>query len=112
MLIVDMEKSLEAITKWLTKSGLKVNDEKTELCLLHRKNQPKTRLAVNAIELQSKGSINVLGVEIDSRLQRGALVSNVINKAKSVLHAIRLVRRYLNETYFRGWTKEVGYVQS
>ena len=57
LLIVDMEKSLEAITKWLRKSGLKVNDEKTELWLFHRKNQPKTRLAVNTIELLSKDSI-------------------------------------------------------
>ena len=32
ILTEDMKKSLEAITKWLNKSGLKVNDEKTELC--------------------------------------------------------------------------------
>ena len=44
LLIEDMEKSLEAITKWLRKSGLKVKDKKTELCLFHRKNQPITRL--------------------------------------------------------------------
>ena len=36
-LITNMEKSLEAITKWLKKSGLKVNDNKTEICLFHRK---------------------------------------------------------------------------
>ena len=35
-LIVDMEKSLESITKWLKKSGLKVNEDKTEICLFHR----------------------------------------------------------------------------
>ena len=33
ILVEDMKKSLEAITKWLKKSGLKVNDDKTELCL-------------------------------------------------------------------------------
>ena len=47
LLIVDMEKSLEAIIKWLKKSGLKVNYENTELCLFHGKNQPKTRLMIN-----------------------------------------------------------------
>jgi hypothetical protein len=35
-LILEMEKSVEPITKWLRKSGLKVNDGKTELCLLNR----------------------------------------------------------------------------
>ena len=36
-LIIDMEKTLESVTKWLRQSGLKVNDSKTELCLFHRK---------------------------------------------------------------------------
>ena len=36
VLIIEMEKSLEAITKWLKKSGLKVIESKTELCLFHR----------------------------------------------------------------------------
>ena len=49
LLIVDMEKSLEAITKWLRKSGLKVIDEKTELCLFHRKNQHKTSITIKNI---------------------------------------------------------------
>ncbi len=28
-----MEKSLEPVTKWLSESGLNVNEEKTEVCL-------------------------------------------------------------------------------
>jgi retron-type reverse transcriptase len=36
MLMDDMKKSLKAITKWLKKSGLKVNQEKTELCLFYK----------------------------------------------------------------------------
>ena len=36
-LIKDMKKSLEAITKWLRQSGLKVNQSKTELCLFYKK---------------------------------------------------------------------------
>ena len=36
-----MEKSLEAITKWLKLSGFKVTQSKTELCLL-RKNDVQT----------------------------------------------------------------------
>ena len=32
-LVKEMEKSLEAITKWLKKSGLKVNENRTQICL-------------------------------------------------------------------------------
>ena len=32
-LIVNMEKKLEMITKWLKDSGLKVNENKTEICV-------------------------------------------------------------------------------
>jgi hypothetical protein len=35
-LIKDVEKSLEAITKWLRDSGLKVNQAKTEVCLFYK----------------------------------------------------------------------------
>ena len=34
-LVKDMEKSLEAIIKWLKNSGLKVNNEKTDMCLFY-----------------------------------------------------------------------------
>ena len=57
-LITDMEKSLEAITKWLKKSGLKVNESKTEICLFHRLQQNSVALIVNcfgcAIRLETK----------------------------------------------------------
>jgi hypothetical protein len=33
--IADLERSLEAITKWLRGIGLAVNDSKTKLCLFH-----------------------------------------------------------------------------
>jgi hypothetical protein len=38
ILIEDMKKSLEAITKWLRQSGLKVNQEKTDLCQFYKSN--------------------------------------------------------------------------
>jgi hypothetical protein len=35
-LMLDMEKSMDSITKWLKKSGLLVNDPKTDLCLFYQ----------------------------------------------------------------------------
>jgi hypothetical protein len=42
-LVKDMEKSLEAITKWLWISEIKVNQEKTEMCLYFKHNNAVTR---------------------------------------------------------------------
>ena len=68
-LIIDMKKSLEAITKWLKDSGLKVNENKTELCLFHRNPQEPINLTFNGVTLISKKQMNVLGVAFDSRLK-------------------------------------------
>ena len=35
-LVINMQKRLEMIVKWLKDSGLIVNERKTELCLFHR----------------------------------------------------------------------------
>ena len=68
-LISNMEISLEAITKWLKKLGLKVNESKTEICLFHRLPHNSITLTVNSFPLISKQNMNVLGVLFDSRLQ-------------------------------------------
>ena len=68
VLITDMEKSLEAINKWLNKSGMKMNESKSELCLFHRNPKPQISVVVNGVQMTSKPDINVLEVEFDSRL--------------------------------------------
>ena len=60
-LIINMKKSLEAITKGLKKSGLKVNDGKTEIGLFHHHHHCNITLQVNECEISSKTSMNVLG---------------------------------------------------
>ena len=68
-LISDMEKDLEIMTKWLKDSGLKVNESKTELCLFHRKDCPQITIRLNQKTVNSKTSMNVLGITFDSKLQ-------------------------------------------
>ena len=85
-LISNMHKSLEAITKWLKKSGLKVNENKTEICLFHRLPQNCITLTVNGFPLQSKQNMNVLGVLFDSKLQWCDHIAQTIKKSNSALH--------------------------
>ena len=83
-LIVDMEKKLEAITKWLKDSGLVVNEAKTEICLFHRNDQLPIEITINGTKIRSKKSMNVLGVIFESKLNWGEHISNVIKKIKKV----------------------------
>ena len=96
-LIIDMQKSLEAITKWLRKSGLKVNDSKTEVCLFYRKDHLPIDIMFNNVTVKSKKSINVLGVTFDSKMQWSDQVCNAIKKAKKAQHAIMLLKNYFNK---------------
>ena len=42
-LLAEMKRSIKIIIKWLGHSGLKVNGEKTEICLFYRKECPPSR---------------------------------------------------------------------
>ena len=61
------------MTKWLRDSGLVVNEEKTETCLFYKRDHPTIALRINNKVIQSKKTINVLGVLFESKLQWSAL---------------------------------------
>ena len=80
-LIVGMKKLLNSLIKWLRKSGLKVNDSSTKLCLFHHKDQALITLTISNETLTSKDQMNVLGIIFDSKLQLHYQVQNTIKKA-------------------------------
>ena len=96
VLLRDMREKLERITKWLTDSGLKVNESKTELCLFHRKDQPAVTLILNNQALKSKPQMNVLGVTFDSKLNWQSHITKAITKSKKSLNTIYLIRKHFN----------------
>ena len=95
-LVIQMQSKLEMIVEWLRKSGLKVNEIKTELCLFHRLDQPIVTINLNGQQITSKKTMNVLGVCFDSKLQWQEQVALTIKKAKSSLHAIKLIKPYFS----------------
>ena len=97
LLILDMQRTIEAITKWLRQSGLKVNNAKTEICLFHRKDQPLVNIEINGEIVISKQTMNVLGVTFDTKLQWQPQIQNTVNKRKKALHAIKLISKYFNK---------------
>ena len=92
----EMERKLAQIIEWLRKSGLKVNETKTELCLFHRKDKPPIEISIFNQLITSKPSMNVLGVAFDSKLSWNTQIANSITKANKALNAIKIIRKYSN----------------
>ena len=90
----DMEEELMNLTKWLKDSGLKVNEQKTEMVLFYKKDCLPITITLNQIIIRSIDCMNVLGVKFDSKLQWSRHVSHTITRANGALNAIRLIRRY------------------
>ena len=42
-----MEQKIKIMIHWMTKSGLKVNESKTEICLFHKNDHPKIEILIN-----------------------------------------------------------------
>ena len=71
--LVALKQSLEItmrnISKWLKNSGLKVNDEKTEICIFSRTDVASIVMDINWEKVTTKKEMNVLGITFDSKLQ-------------------------------------------
>ena len=89
-----METKLERIESWLRKSGMKVNDAKTCLCLFYNKDTTPIEIKLNSTVVKSSKSINVLGVIFDQKLQWAEHVAQTILKSNKALNAIRLIRKF------------------
>ena len=92
------EKKIEMMIKWLRDSGMSVNESKTEICLFYKNNVNAVDVSINNVIIRSKPSINILGVQFDSKLTWDQHISNTISRAKRTLYGIRLIKRYFNKT--------------
>ena len=95
-LIRNIEKDIEAITKWMKDSGLKVNQSKTEACLFYKRDCDPVRIKVCDATIATKKTINVLGVIFDSRLKWNEQVAKAIEKSNRSLNALKLLRKYFS----------------
>ena len=77
-LIIDMKKSLEAITKWLRDSGLKVNKVKNKICLFLGNITRSIDIPINDVTLKSAPVINFFKVRFDSQLKWTQQVANTV----------------------------------
>ena len=89
-----MEAKLARVESWLKKSGMKVNDAKTCLCLFYNKDTAPIKLVLNNCVIKSEKKINVLGVLFDQKLQWSDQVAHTVLKSTKALNAIKLIRKF------------------
>ena len=94
ILIADMERSLDSITKWLIQSGMIVNNNKTEICLFYKNDVAPINIIMDNTTVKTKSTINILGVLFDSKLHWGQHITQAIHKANRALNAIKLIRKF------------------
>ena len=74
-------------------SGLKVNLEKTEVCIFHRMDSSKATIKLGNVSVESQHHIRVLGIIIDNRLLWDQQINKVITDSRKLLQAVKLVRK-------------------
>jgi hypothetical protein len=92
-----LHEKINIAVKWITDSGLKVNLEKTEVCVFHRTDTSRAKLKLGDITVESQPQIGVLGIIIDNRLTWDQQIHKVITDSRKSLQAVRLVRSYFTK---------------
>jgi hypothetical protein len=89
-----MKTTIECTTKRLRQCGLKVNDEKTGMCIFYKNDLAPISIIINNVSVSAKKTINVLHVLFDSKLQRSPHIDKTINKANRALNVIKIIRNF------------------
>ena len=88
-----LEKEGKKVMEWLFANKLLVNLSKTHVMLFSfKRNVPKLSIKINNFELEEKGEINFLGVQIDNKLTWKTHITHICSKVSKSIAILRLVR--------------------
>ena len=93
--VIERAKTTTIIVRnWLVENGLKVNEEKTEICMFHKKDYQCEEIEIDNHIIKVKKSIRVLGVIFDSKLSWAEHVGFAVAKANKAKQGLSIIRRY------------------
>jgi hypothetical protein len=93
-LVTNIGVALTAVSLWFQSSGLKVNEEKTELAIFYKDNCNPEDALMNGTIIRTKGTIKVLGITMDTTLTWNEHISNAVSNVQSKIHAVRMIQRF------------------
>ena len=73
---------------------MKVNSDKTELCLFCNKDIKSYSIVNDGCVVKSKNTLKVLGVKFDSKLQWSTHIEELLVKCRRTLLGINLIKSY------------------
>ena len=85
-----LEKESKVAIKWFSDNNMIVNPKKFQTIIIKRQNKSNHNycLTINNVEIKSKKSVTLLGIEIDDILKIEKQVSTVCKKVNNQLNAI------------------------
>jgi len=97
VLVQKLQNQTTVLTNWFKASGLVVNEDKTEFCLFHKTQKPKSQFTLNGTVIKSKNTMKALGITLDSNLNWEVQISNIYKSTSKVNMGFRLMKKYFNE---------------
>ena len=97
--VLDMEECISNVKDWMLRNKLKINDDKTEILLIHPKhlsNFQVSSLSVGNSEISFTKEVRNLGVTLTETMNMNKHISNVCKSAYCELRRIAAIRHLLS----------------
>ena len=94
-----LEKENEVAIKWFSDNNVTVNPKKFQAIIISRKNKSNHNccLTINNVEIKSKESVSLLGIQIDNKLNFEKHVSTIFKRTNNQLNAISRIGTVLGQ---------------
>ena len=76
---------------------MKINDQKTEICIFHRKEKLSLSIIINNNEIRTTNCMTILGIIFDSNLAWDLQYNHSIREANHNLYAIKIIGKYFTK---------------
>ncbi len=100
--VEQLRNCINDICKWMTANYLQLNKEKTEIIVFSRCKEPKTiDLMIGNDTLQSKPTVKILGVTLDSNMSLNQHTTNTCRSIYMNIRKIKRIKHYLSTSALR-----------
>ena len=103
MVINTLQDDTNTLVKWFDDNYFKMNTDKCHLLVANMEENVSAN--INGATIIGKGSVKLLGVTIDNKLDFNEHVTNICKKASIKLHALARISHLMNKTKLRNLMK-------
>jgi hypothetical protein len=93
----ELQRDINLAFEWLTSSGMKINENKTEFVIFGENARSDESLSINNVEVKPKTEMKVLGLTFDKGLRWNSQMENAIKSSRKSSHGLKYLKRYFTE---------------